>query len=187
MFTASNIYTTTDMPIVATVPKESGVFPLKSFAFVTALMVCSSASAQGATVGTMRLDSASNGLSVVARQQEADLSIADAISEIRRRSGVTWSQLASILKVSRQAVHSWATGAAVRSGNAASVFELYETVRALSDLPVFKVKDALLGRTSANVREPSGALAAPPILISDNRPFEHQLELKPGKTRIKRG
>lgn len=186
MFTASNLHSISNGPIVAAAPREAGVFPLKSLAFMTALFVCSSASAQAASVGTMRLDSASNGLSIVARQQEADLSVADAIAEIRRLSGVTWSQLAAVLKVSRQAVHSWANGAAVRSTNIASVLGLCERVRAMSDLPAFKIRNALLGHANSTSGDEHVA-AEPPILVSDNRPFVHQLEFRPGKTRVKRG
>lgn len=186
MFTASNVYSQPSVPIMAAVPSEPGIFPLKSLAFMTALMVCSTASAQATTIGSMRLDSSSKGLSVVARQQEADLSIADAISEIRRRSGLTWSQLAKIFNVSRRTVHSWANGAAVRAANSGAVAQLFERVRAVGDLPAFKVRDVLLNRAAA---APEAVVAAgePPILVSDTTPFAHHLELKPGRTKVRRG
>jgi DNA-binding XRE family transcriptional regulator len=114
------------------------------------------------------------------------LKISDALDDIRRRSGLTWGQLATIFEVSRQTVHSWANGSTVRVAHADRVNELLEQVRELDGLPAFKVRDKLLGLSknlSNSGFEPSGE---PPILISDNTPFAHQLELRPSKTKVKR-
>lgn len=187
MYTASNLNTYMRAPLVVPIPSEGGVFPIKSLVFATALAVCSSSSAQGATISPVRLDGGSGGVSIVARQQEADVSIADHIAEIRRLSGLTWTQLASILKVSRTTLNSWANGAAVRASNADAVYSLVERIKSAGELPIYKIRAMLLNAPSTPPRGAPVPGDENPILMSDNRPFTHQLERRPSTTRIRRG
>jgi DNA-binding transcriptional regulator YiaG len=173
-------------PMIVSIPTEAGIFPLKTIAFAAMLAAFSSTSSQATTIGAARMIAGSSMASGVAQQHDNELKISDALDDIRRRSGLTWGQLATIFEVSRQTVHSWANGSTVRVAHADRVNELLEQVRELDGLPAFKVRDKLLGLSknlSNSGFEPSGE---PPILISDNTPFAHQLELRPSKTKVKR-
>jgi DNA-binding transcriptional regulator YiaG len=174
-------------PMIIGVPVEHGFVSLKTLFFVTALVASSSTPTQASAVGSMRMDVGSTGLSVLARQQDVDSSLADTLDEIKCRSGLTWGQLAAIFEVSRQTVHSWANGAVVRIAHVARVNELFERVRELGDLPAFKVRDILLGRSAGRSGNQLVQSDESPILVSDNTPFEHQLRLKPGRTKLRRG
>jgi DNA-binding transcriptional regulator YiaG len=174
-------------PMIIGVPVEHGFVSLKTLFFVTALVASSSTPTQASAVGSMRMDVGSTGLSVLARQQDVDSSLANSLEEIKRRSGLTWGQLAAIFEVSRRTVHSWANGAAVRVANVSRVNQLLLRVRALNELPAFKVRDIVLGRSAVQSESPLALKDEPPILVSDNTPFVHQLKLKPGKTRVRRG
>lgn len=52
-----------------------------------------------------------------------------AIAEVRRLSGLTWDQLARLFNVSRRAVHFWASGKAMTSGNEAHLQRLLAALR----------------------------------------------------------
>jgi DNA-binding transcriptional regulator YiaG len=175
-------------PIVAAIPLECGRVSLKTFAFATVLMAFGSTSVQATSVGSMRMDAGSNtGVSIVAREKDIDLSLTDALDEIKRRSGLTWGQLAKIFNVSRQAVHSWANGGTVRLAHAARISNLLENVRALEGLAVFQVRERLLDQTTNSTVARQEVTGDSPVLASDNAPFENQLKLQTAKTRIKRG
>jgi transcriptional regulator with XRE-family HTH domain len=47
-----------------------------------------------------------------------DRAFADAVREVRRRSGLTWEQLASVFGVDRRSVHLWASGRPMSAPNA---------------------------------------------------------------------
>jgi transcriptional regulator with XRE-family HTH domain len=47
-----------------------------------------------------------------------DRVFADAVLEVRRRSGLTWEQLATLFKVERRSVHLWASGRPMSASNA---------------------------------------------------------------------
>ncbi len=173
--------------MIVSIPLEGGVFPLKTWAFAAILVACSSTSSQATTISAARMIPGSSMASGGALQQDSELKVADALDDIKRHSGLTWSQLAIIFEVSRQTVHSWANGSSVRIVHVGRVKKLLEQVRELEDLPAFKVRDLLLGLSkdrSLSELEPSGEL---PILVSDNSPFVHQLELRPSNIKVKRG
>lgn len=173
--------------MLVAVPRERGLIPVKTLAFATALVALSSTSAQASSVGSMRLDMGSTGLTVVAREQDVSPSLVDTLDEIKRRSGLTWGQLATIFQVSRRTVHSWANGAAVRIAHAGRVSDILERIRSFDGLPAFKVRELLLGQTSSGIEGRSYPIDEPPVLASDNTPFVHQLELRPARTKVKRG
>lgn len=188
MTSALALHRSPPQPIIIAIPTEFCSIPLRALACAAALIACSSTSGQASTVGAVRLDTGSTGLSIVARKQDVDPSAADALAEIKRRSGLTWTQLATIFEVSRQAVHSWANGASVgRAAHIGRVKQLLERVRAFGELPAFKVRDVLLGSAAEPLKCQQVSTNEPPILVSDSTPFAHQFELRPGKTKIKRG
>ena len=53
----------------------------------------------------------------------------DAVLEVRRRSGLTWEQLASIFKVDRRSVHLWASGRPMSALNAERLNRVLAVVR----------------------------------------------------------
>jgi DNA-binding transcriptional regulator YiaG len=179
-------YRHNSVPMIVSIPTEAGIFPLKTVAFAAMLVAFSSTSSQATTIGAARMIPGSSMASGMAHQQDNELKISDALDDIRRRSGLTWGQLAKIFEVSRRTVHSWANGSSVRVAHVGRVSELLQRVNELDGLPAFKVRDRLLGsptNLSNPVLESSGE---PPILVSDNTPFVHQLELRPSKTKVKR-
>ena len=70
-----------------------------------------------------------------ALQTSAGLSLAPvehpvaAIAELRRRSGLTWEQLAHLFGVSRRALHFWASGKAMTPANAERLQRLLTVIR----------------------------------------------------------
>jgi DNA-binding transcriptional regulator YiaG len=55
--------------------------------------------------------------------------VGPAIMEIRRLSGMTWEQLASLFEVSRRTVHFWASGKALNSYNEEKLYRVLSTIR----------------------------------------------------------
>jgi len=53
-----------------------------------------------------------------------------AISELRRISGLTWEQLGELFDVSRRSVHFWASGKPLSSGNEPRLMQVLDIVRA---------------------------------------------------------
>jgi hypothetical protein len=65
-----------------------------------------------------------------ARLQDAQSS-ASAILEIRRRSGLTWDELADLFEVSRRSVHHWANGKPVSASHHRQIARMLTAIRAL--------------------------------------------------------
>ena len=59
----------------------------------------------------------------------ANRSFADAVLEVRRRSGLTWEQLASLFGVDRRSVHLWASGRPMSAPNAERLNRLLAVLR----------------------------------------------------------
>jgi hypothetical protein len=55
----------------------------------------------------------------------------DAIFELRRLSGLTWEELATLLSVTRRSLHLWANGGPINGVNERHVRDLLMAVRAL--------------------------------------------------------
>ena len=53
-----------------------------------------------------------------------------AISELRRISGLTWEQLGELFDVSRRSVHFWASGKSLNAGNEQRLMQVLDVVRA---------------------------------------------------------
>jgi DNA-binding transcriptional regulator YiaG len=175
-------------PILLCVPEQSGRFALKTVACSALLLVFSSTTAHATAVGAVRMDSGTTGVSLVARQQEVDVSSSAALAEIRRRANLTWNQLASLLAVSARTLHSWAKdNVELRGRHASRLAQLLEQTRALSHLPVFKLRATLLATEHSHAEATLPFDREPAILMSDATPFEHQVNVRPRKTRIRRG
>lgn len=58
-------------------------------------------------------------------------STAEAILEIRRRSGLTWQELGELFNVSRRSIHHWANGKPVSAGNDRTIRRMLAAVRHL--------------------------------------------------------
>ena len=58
-------------------------------------------------------------------------STAQAILEIRRRSGLTWEEIGDLFDVSRRSVHHWASGKPVSAGNDQMIRRILAAVRRL--------------------------------------------------------
>lgn len=71
-----------------------------------------------------RIDQTNAGVSL-----SEDTSAGGAIAELRRLSGLTWEQLARLFRVSRRALHFWASGKAMAPGNEEHLQRLLSVVR----------------------------------------------------------
>jgi len=111
-----------------------------------------------------------------------------AIQEIRKRSGLTWKEIASIFGVSARAVHLWAGGENVSSAHEAQILAILEKLRSIDqgsvqatasrlrssqgDVPLFTV----LGELSISALNALNAAKVPhsvvdqEILIANWRP-----------------
>lgn len=58
-------------------------------------------------------------------------STAEAIMEIRRRSGLTWQELGQLFDVSRRSIHHWANGKPVSAGNDQTIRRMLAAIRLL--------------------------------------------------------
>lgn len=171
------------MRVHVAMPQEAGTLALKSLAFAAVLVAGSSTSAHASSIGSVRLETSNADQVLVAREQD----VRRGINEIRKRSGLTWAQLATLFGVSRRTIHSWMNGAVIRSANAHKVHEVLDRVRLLGDLAPFKIRNALLGGQYAAHSPETDKAGEQPILMSDNTPFAHQLNIRPARTIIKRG
>lgn len=70
------------------------------------------------------------------------VSTAEAVLELRRLSGLTWDELASVFGVSRRALHHWASGSTLTPAHLHQVHQVLHLVRRLS----LGVSDALRAR-----------------------------------------
>lgn len=55
--------------------------------------------------------------------------VGPAIMELRRLSGMTWEQLASLFEVTRRTLHFWASGKALSAGNAEKLYRILSIVK----------------------------------------------------------
>jgi hypothetical protein len=71
-------------------------------------------------------------------------SSASAILEIRRRSGLTWDELAHLFDVSRRSVHHWASGKAVSASHHRQIRRMLATIRYIDQGEAARTRDFLL-------------------------------------------
>ena len=57
--------------------------------------------------------------------------VAEAVMEIRRRSGLTWAELGDLFKISRRSVHHWANGKPISAKHDRMIRKMLATVRNL--------------------------------------------------------
>jgi len=107
---------------------------------------------------------------------EAPQTTAEAVSELRRLTGLTWDQLAQVLDVSRRSLHFWASGQRL---NAANEAHLRRTLSAISS--------ADRGSAHANrdmLMEDHGG--APPLVLLKTQQYDEFLRCVgqgPGRAR----
>lgn len=101
----------------------------------TGLLTCMSVAA-GTTAGpahalmtASNLQETSAAPAVVQVIPAPALTVPLALGEIRRRTGMTWDQLADYFSVSRRAVHHWASGAKMTAKNEQNVYKLLTHLR----------------------------------------------------------
>ncbi|MFZ0791077.1 MAG: hypothetical protein WAM94_15805 [Chromatiaceae bacterium] len=66
-----------------------------------------------------------------------------AISELRRISGLTWEQLGELFEVSRRSVHFWASGKPLNAGNEQRLMQVLAVVRAADRVDARSTRAAL--------------------------------------------
>ena len=103
-------------------------------AVTIAAVLTATAPQESATASTYELprivERTSSGPVGQIRQVPAE-STAQAVLEIRRRSGLTWEELGDLFDVSRRSVHHWASGKPVSAGNDRMIRRILAAVRRL--------------------------------------------------------
>ena len=79
-----------------------------------------------------------------ARLAEDTRSSASAILEIRRRSGLTWDELAELFEVSRRSVHHWASGKTVSASHHRQIRLMLVAIRNIDQGEAARTRDFLL-------------------------------------------
>ena len=79
-----------------------------------------------------------------ARLAEDTRSSASAIMEIRRRSGLTWDELAELFEVSRRSVHHWASGKTVSASHHRQIRRMLSAIRNIDHGEAARTRDFLL-------------------------------------------
>lgn len=79
----------------------------------------------------------------------ASMSAGAAIAELRRRSGLTWEQLARVFKVSRRALHFWASGKPMAPSNEEHLQRLLTVVRQMDRGAASTNRGLLLGASES--------------------------------------
>jgi hypothetical protein len=75
-------------------------------------------------------------------------SVGHLISEAKRISGLTWQELADVMRASRRTIHLWANGRPINSINQGRLSYLVATLRAIDRGTGRETRDALLGPIS---------------------------------------
>ena len=136
------------------------------------------------------LDQGVGQVAIISREQKrSPFSGKLALTEIRRRTALTWDQLAMLMSVSRRTIHTWAAGGTMRPSHKAKLEELYERVLALRDLKSFAIRKLVLDeadmageKLAADSRIPTGESA---ILTSSVMQLEAGVPInRQAKTKI---
>ena len=98
-----------------------------------------------------------------------------AVSELRRISGLTWEQLAGLLGVSRRSVHFWASGKPLNATNHQRLMRVLDVVRGADRGTARSTRAALL-----DARKGTTAFE----LLADQRFREARAALGRGRTRL---
>lgn len=129
-------------------------------------------------------------VAVISREQERiPFSGKAALSELRRRTALTWDQIAQLMEVSRRTVHSWASGNAMRGTHKARLEALLDRVSALKAMRSFQIRQLLLDEAGLSPTSPAAKFEEPlpAILVSSDKPLESGVTInKEAKTKIRR-
>jgi transcriptional regulator with XRE-family HTH domain len=106
---------------------------------------------------------------------EKGASVGDEIFEIRRLSGLTWDELATVLGVSRRSLHHWANGKPISAANEDHVR------RVLAALQRIDRGEAHRNRALLMTPCPDGGLAIDLLQRGDFEDLEHLIQSGPGR------
>jgi hypothetical protein len=149
-------------------PVRNEVIPVVAMMTSIGLAVCTPGVAQARPVGSGYVPQTNTSLMSSAREE--DISPFIALTEIKKTTGLTWTQIAGLLGVTRKSIDNWMNGAPVRGGNLNKIGRLLDRVRGMVDLPRFKIRTALLGPTA----QPKTRDGRGPLIVSDNTPPRHR-------------
>lgn len=160
--------------------------PLGALFAASMMMGSASSPAHGAPSIPGRMGQAATLPVVLARDEDVTFSAANALNEIKRRSGVTWDQISQIVKVSRRRVHAWVAGEAITMEHQAKLEVLLEWVRARKDLKPFALKRQMLSEHGLAVPERRRlATSSEPVPTSDPRAFAGSDRIKKTSSRVR--
>lgn len=120
---------------------------------------------------------------MASREEEASFSVPSALSEIRRRTALTWDQLAKLFDVSRRAVHGWSAGQTLKPSHLERVQAVFDRLKTIKEGPTFKVRQALLAEQQGGSSSPSAHLErGEPILMSNPDSFSARIPTSKSST-----
>ena len=112
-------------------------------------------------------------------------STAEAIMEIRRRSGLTWQELGELFNVSRRSIHHWANGKPVSAGNDRTIRRMLAAIRHLDRGCQRDTRALLLSVEQATGVSPLDLLQAGRFddattpFLGDRTPEPHRVPMSP--------
>lgn len=122
-----------------------------------------------------------------AREEDVSFSVSEAMATIKSRTGASWDDLARIFSVSRQAVHSWVKGGAIKAAHEEKVRGILARIEQLTALRPFQIRNRLLDESGSSSRTKLLAAEEPAILTADHTPLSRRLRVvNAGKTKILR-
>ena len=115
---------------------------------------------------------------LTAMQRANVLAVSEMLRRIRKRTSLTWAELADIIGVSRRSVHHWANGATVSAQNEFKVGQLYDKAEGLSSAPAFVARQMILQEYGLKPVPVEQDIRAEPVLVADNRPVASTIEIR---------
>jgi DNA-binding XRE family transcriptional regulator len=170
-------------------PKDANRwFPMAEILLAAVIATGTHATGSTTAVELGRLSSTPERAIPMARDEDVQGDVRPLLREIRRRSALTWDQLASIFAVSRRAVHHWASGKAASVEHTEKVRALFAKIDALRGLRPFEVRGQMLAAYDIEAADTTLTGRSEPILIADQTPLSQGLTTRATpRTRIKRG
>lgn len=169
-------------PVVVAMPRNAGSMNVVYMVVNAGLNICSSNSANAVPVSTMRIVEATGAMYAGSSLPAKEVQVSEEIELIRTIGGLTRDQLAQLLGVSRRTIHTWSNGGAIRAEHYDRVMDLAERARKMKAQPSFKVRQLLLKGTNISLGRSVSASKA--VLVSDEQPFTHNLNVRPSKLKI---
>ena len=122
-----------------------------------------------------------------AREEEVQPAVPAMLQAIRKRTALTWEQLAAIFSVSRRAVHHWAGGGSITAEHRHKVRTLLNEVVEFGAVEPFVARSRLLSRHGLAPILDHDARSEP-ILIADQSPLVSETAIRRNPvTRVRRG